>query len=865
MHQPRPYGLFGAEGLDSDGLAFADSLMQRVTNLRAAGGLDALRLTRALPGGGSVTATDAGGVQRVVISRPTVGSEGGDSTAGSAGGAIPMLFSGAMRRVVTRPGEAPSIEVSDQTRRRLSGYSGQWESKVPRVLELERFRVPYAPQFGYFLPRGADPQSVTQYHRLRATWYSGAMSEVVQIVSGYGRCDLRALPKRRVERSTMALPDVVYERVREQARKKPLLACRGRPHPEGQIVYDYKFGLTNGVAFGSDGKPWLLQIDARGVYAMPLPLVPETTTPAFADYIAKVGDAEIELILQRFGGMPSGETFPAEAAVFQAWERAGVIIRVCDTGAFFQHNAMYAAGGWSFNSRGDEAFNTAWRHGADGLMEVASFTLRLRLGALPAQALRANWAPGPDDPQAQAVFHRYVEGLAAAGRGSDEFRAVMFKLRRSAAAELIQRSKTASSYEAEWRYWSELKMAPIAVHSGDVARVASGPVYSPGRNPKAQGRLKFPELTGQGVESFIMVSPDYTGPPVKCDTVVFGCYVGDQLRTAKYFYDEAKFFEEEESTFEDIMIVGSWGKTTTSGLSSLAGNFYTTDFDKRDTVAPSTTSTTIVGTDLGYSTPAYSTPGIMMRVGTVSRARYYSHKIEERSKNGEALDMAVCVPAYERDAILYPFARSFDGGVLRESVERHGIRDPNSYELWCHDSIYHYIGVTQNGCLGDPPSVDGAPVYVDSHLYLPTEVSDYADAGEWLGLPPGGFLDVTAICGPYTTRGSVVAAGGVLIGGDTPQIEEYTRTSSTPREDEGELWLVGKGAGAVRAHQHIPRGFYFAFSPENNTYFEVSANKIVFGERELLHIKDGQSDLKWGFSRFYDKDRTGVFVGVINE
>ena len=64
---------------------------------------------------------------------------------------------------------------------------------------------------------------------------------------------------------------------------------------------------------------------------MPLPLVPATTTEAFREYIEEVADEEILKILDRFGGMPSGESFPV-GQDFQAWRRAGVVIKVCDTG-----------------------------------------------------------------------------------------------------------------------------------------------------------------------------------------------------------------------------------------------------------------------------------------------------------------------------------------------------------------------------------------------------------------------------------------------------------------------------------------------------------------------------------------------------
>ncbi|MGI3149149.1 hypothetical protein ACRVA2_33090, partial [Pseudomonas aeruginosa] len=57
-------------------------------------------------------------------------------------------------------------------------------------------------------------------------------------------------------------------------------------------------------------------------------------------------------------------------------------------------------------------------------------------------------------------------------------------------------------------YWDSLELPPIATHQGRVSRVASGPFYWPSKVLKSCTRLKFPELTGQGCESFPHISPD---------------------------------------------------------------------------------------------------------------------------------------------------------------------------------------------------------------------------------------------------------------------------------------------------------------------------------------------------------------------
>lgn len=142
--------------------------------------------------------------------------------------------------------------------------------------------------------------------------------------------------------------------------------------------------------------------------------------------------------------------------------------------------------------------------------------------------------------------------------------------------------------------------------------------------------------------------------------------------------------------------------------------------------------------------------------------------------------------------------------------------DPTSYELWCYDDIWHWMGQTRNGNRGDPPSKDGVPVYVDTLVYSPTEISDFAESGNWLNLPPGGFLDVTGICGPYTYRNSVHNANGVIIGGEAPGFDPYRKDTQYPNESSGRLSVCLSVAGAVQVNKDMPHSWYWGFSPEND-------------------------------------------------
>lgn len=747
MLAPRPYGRFAEQAeLSPEDSAAVEQLARAVTNFKQLSALDSLKRVAELPSGRQALAINMGGTSRVVVLERHEHPE--HRSTGLAEANLPMLFSGVVTKAQLLEGEGLGMTLTEQTRRRLAGYRAG-EDLPPKNVSLERFRIDYDDRFAHFRPKNKGIYFFTQYVKQRPTWYSGAMAEVMQVVGGYGRQVMADLPDHPVERATMRVPERYMREIRREIAGLRLPGYTGFPDREGRFRCDYQHQRCNGVSFDAGGSPWLLQISARGVYAMPLPLAPATTTPAFRKYVEEVGDAELLKLLNRFGGLPTGETFPEDEQDFEAWRRAGVFIKVCDCADFYSHSAFYGAGGWSFNTRGSEGFNTCWSYSASGLIQSHAYKMKLYLAAVPnGGRVKVTWTfdDAVDAARADAYLARVFESLRD---GSHRSRAIAYKIRRANATQILARADAASS--ADTAYWDALELEPIGAHRGSVTRVGTGPIYWPGKNPQAMGRLKFPELSGQGCESFVMISPDYTGPPVKCDTIVFGCYVGDELQVVKYFYDERKFQESEQSTFEKYMIVGQWEKTVTTGLSGLMGYFYTSAFDDRQEAPPVTTTTHITGTDMGYGQPAFATPPILYCVGSLSRARYYMHRTKVKSTSGFGIDVAACVPVFERDCILYPYTDSTSGRAESEKTEQFAMADPTSYQLWCYDNLFHFMGQTDNHNKGDPPSKDGVPVYIDTLVYSPTEVSDYADSGNWYNLPPGGFLDVTAICGPYTS------------------------------------------------------------------------------------------------------------------
>ena len=868
MQEPRPYGQFGKIHSDEDAAA-VEALVRSLTNIRRTGGLDSLRMTRTLPGGGMATAIDMGGVLKVIVRQPS-DLERPEQTDGLAHLGIPMLFSGVVTQARVRNGEGVGLRITEQTRRRLVGYDPN--AREPRKeLELQRFVIEYAEQFRHLKPEYTGIYTFTQYDKLRPTWWSGAMAAVMQVVGGYGRQSAEGLPEAEQRQGQLRLPDKYARQVREQLINMRLPGYLGWPDKAGRMRCEYGAAKCHGVSLDSGGNPWLVQISQRGVYVMPLPVVPATTTKAFRDFVTEKDDSELLVLLDRFGGMPTGEGFPEDLQDFEAWRRAGAIIRVCGVADFYQHQAMYEACGFSFNSRGTEAFNTCWSYDSNGLMRVHAYKLRLDLQPAPDQGrIKLQWEQptGADADRLDAYLARLYGAL---GDGDARSLAIKYKVRRATLAQLLARAgSTQHARDGDVPYWENLEMDPIAAHGAYLARVGTGPLYWPYKNPMSCTRLKFPERTAKGCESFLHVSPDYQGPAMKCDTVVWGCYVEDQLRVIKYFYDEREFQQDEQSTFEDHMIVGEWTKDVTTGMSGLMGHWYTTDFDDRQEQKPMTTHTQIVGTDMGFGNPLYTTPPLLSCVGAVSRARYYMHRTKTNTTEGFTVDMAPLVPVLARDCLLYAYKDATVGTTQSETTTQGAVQDPNSYELWCYDSIWHYMGTTRSGNKGEPRSKDGVPVYVDTLNYNPGEVSDFADQGNWLGLPPGGFLDVTGICGPYTSRSSAsFAAGGVQIGGEAPGFEPFSASSSEENKSSGRLHACLRVAGALRVHTDMPHGWYWGLSPtEQMDYFYRDAVYNVCGQVEYASISETDKQglrRRWGASKLADDLSPHHFIGVINE
>ena len=869
MHQPRPHGTFGTDG-DEDAAAL-ELLARRLTNAKTLSGVDSLRMSRTLPSGAMALAQDAGGIFKVIVQPRLHEGVAPENESGLAGTYIPMLFSGVVKKSAVRGQEGVGIELTKTTQRRLTSYDAGAKTPPTRV-DLQRFVIEHHQRVSELAPKFPSETLWTQYTNQRPTWYSGAMAEVVQIVGGYGRQDFDELPEDDIERAHLQLPEGVMIEIGDQLGWLSLPGYTGRPEKTGKFLYDYKYAETNGVSFDSDGKPWLLRVSASGVYAMPLPIVPATTTAAFREYMEEVGDEEILWILDRFGGMPSGESFPIIIKDFEAWRRAGVIIKVCGHGGFYGRIAYSSAMGWTFNTNGSEGFNTCFDYGSDGVGVGLAFKLSLSLGPAAYDGRLASGFDLPDAVDARTL-DAYLSSLyRTMGAGGARERAIKYKLRRLLPQVLTRMNKVREvSYnpDAEVEYWDNLEAAPIAQHNGNIAFVGGGSLYH-SAGPKLQPQIKFPEpLLGGCISHDFRPREDNSVPPgyiALCDTIMFGYYVEDSLKVVKYFLDSRRYTQEIQDNYEECMIVGSWERTETAGNTSLMGNFYSTDFDEREAAAAITTVHKITGTDLGYdAVPQFSFDHYYSMVGSIWRNRYYQHKTKTTTTEGYGKTVAVCVPYFVRNALLHAHKESTSGSTISEGLNVYASTDPNSYRYATYDFVMAWVGGSTVGNMAhvekvSPTPIDGNPVWVKGYNYLPSRCSDFADQGDWLGGLPA---DYTWLIHP--NKGEWIHNGG----GTPPSTKGYATTTTSGGKTVGLLQM--SFLAHVQALHKQPQDGYFLSSPnEYHEVFYVDAAKNMAGDAVYANVSEADPEVprqrkRFGFTRMADHKSAHHFIGVINE
>jgi len=876
-HEPRPHGAFqqGAPASDEDAGVAAHTL-KRLQALKEAGGLPGYKLVRELPDGGHVIALDQGGVVKTITVKPEHLEPERPELRGIARLDIPMLYSGNIETAVVPDGEPVTLRPTDQTRRRLRSYKpfddddgGGLDSvgAIGATLKLHRFRVELGPKNSELMPKPPAPgRTYTHFDQLHSTWFTGAMAAVVQVVKGFGVLDKEQLPEDEWVR--LQIPEGVRISIeRELGPSVRLPGYTGVPPLSGQIQYNYKANDTDAVGFDSGGKPWLVKVSSgasapAGVWAMPLPVIPATTTQAFRLWMEKVGDTEIITILDRFGAIPSGEGFPLGSGRFEAWRKAGVIIKVCDTADFYDFLPYSNACGFAFNKAGTEAYGTCWEFREHEPNKGYAYQLTLQLG--PVKDL------GMVSPQsASPGLNEYMAALLTeiAGYEGDPG-PIYYKLRRQTPDELAAAAAAGHGLS----YWLNLEMPPIAEHTGSCARVGDG--WLLGYLEAAKWPEPFwPEPACLTSDAFRWPKDEGLTPEKHppCDTIVYGFYdAEDRLKVVKYFREPRKPSDEGDEP-PSCMHLGSYEWRGPSTGREILGRFYTSDFDDR-VMRPE-------GYTLYRSSGEHMLPG-EWRVQQESffwayfqtyRYEYYLSEFSETAYDRHNLAVGTLIPWGLREAYLYAKGESDVVGSSVSSKWWGAVLNRNRFHYWSYDPGAAWIGAPRSGKpVPYYPYPDGYEysIYESASTNQAPDPDCYPEANEADWAPTENELAEALRSNSWRFEGTGGMQSGVEFHHEKPKWKPITevRGQETRNEKHSVHFCYG-GKPLQVADKYVPD--YFRPSPEPltmATYWVWGCGNCI-GDAEYRFISEGMRHV--GASKYISNQgqqkRIPRFIGVIHE
>lgn len=622
----------------------------------------------------------------------------------------------------------------------------------------------------------------TQHAGVKPTMYSGLMRGVVQLLLGYGVKVGGIYQDRTWKVDLGKLPEVEI----------PLSEYEKRVVKDGyRVLYDYRPFRTHGVIRGPDGTMWLLEISAtRGVVAMQLPLHKDSVTEDFAREIEKRGDAEAQYVLDMLGGFPTGESLP-QGGNFSALERSGRIVRMAeqsDLSGPFKLSFYGSALGWSINDAGTEAHYTGYEY-ENGYQYGEHWQINLSIGALAAIK----------PPDRADDVRRHV-----AGRGQgDTYIINLEKVDRitNEQAESLLAMRGDEAYDS----LDKMQAQSVAIGKASVGRASRGDLYWPTLRAATQYKVWEPMLEGGAIMTHDMrAMREHVGdPPMTCDTTVLAFFVGNELKTGKFFYDRRTTEAESESDFEDCMYIGSWTQTLRFGNISTTPGFYMDDMDERLEVPDSESTTEITGQDLGYSQVAISDHLDDIRIADFWRVKRFKMRTETRTNKSINLASALIVPGFARDACYMATRTTKTEGAHSIAYGYKHLRDPNWAQTW--RAIISTAGWSVDLI---PECGNKDKRRVRFIIYDQTACSDYADSGQWLAkcdiadnktyyipeppLPPL-FIENPAPVSVYKIK--LISAYGDIV---TLQSQKESWFVASPSPDLGDLqymWVTGNCLG----------------------------------------------------------------------
>jgi hypothetical protein len=610
-------------------------------------------------------------------------------------------------------------------------------------------------------------RSGSQYTRFMPSMFSGRMREVAQLIGGFGKTPKESIykgvePKLDEEKSGQQRLASSWE-----ARAKQL----GR-----QIAYDYRFSRTHGI-FMSGSVPWLVEIGInRGIIAMRLPINPLTRSAKFRQKLVTVGDLDGQKAYDDWGGWPTGEPFPIGGPALESAIRSGKVIRLAEQSvmsAYYGEWMPYSqAMGWAFNLNGDEAHNTAYKYGSDGVQRGAHHAIRINItdaGAFTKQR------------GAEAMK---IAFLPVKATKSDVFEEVMWKVDRLSKDQFNQVIKDMDQIGLvkAFENLDALVLSPTGSGGASLTKVSEGKLYWP---TKGQPQMKFPDYTLGVIISHDLrpetIQPDNNA--ISCDTTVHVFFDGMQLKWVKYFLQTSNWrtgwtWEGDDEFDINYTPVGEFYRAMVLGPIGVPPGFYSNDFDareelpvskmewyyhrkKRGPTAPWSFTNAIAYPPSHLCTPKPAEWGTFTPTILYSTC-WFTADHDLHFATSRSIETAIAVPLGEREAYYIATMKKKSGGALHVSKGFLGINSPHITWRDQYDTILDVESVYGGGGTGfeiydyQKDFADDGPiggVGQDIYSFRITNNDDYGHQYNWpvpsswqYYVPATGTLETWLVC-----------------------------------------------------------------------------------------------------------------------
>lgn len=327
----------------------ARTILQRALAMRAAG-VPVVRLFAPLPGVGLVSAFVNGDIKHLYV-EPTKrvppakpAPEDVPTFAPGQETFVPSMLSGVVRRdggTFDGPAVVEVINTPD-----------------PNTFELRTFCPSFTTSTVYLLDPGwqdSEKLAVTD---------TGTTDETGPAISAYPKPSMFSGAMKRFYQALLGLGTV-----RDVAQEEYISGAMPATDPDVIVFpqFAWQWDRTHGICF-QGGAVWLIEINKdEGVLAMPAPLFTETASPSFSAWLQSIGDTEAGDVVAEFGGIPTGEPFPAGTTLTDALA-AGKVVRIMDAATLepVYHDADLTLDKWAL------AHDIGWAFSESGV--VAALT-----------------------------------------------------------------------------------------------------------------------------------------------------------------------------------------------------------------------------------------------------------------------------------------------------------------------------------------------------------------------------------------------------------------------------------------------------------------------------------------------------------